>query len=208
MASKGTARLERLKRREEGRIVREDHALRLFAGGLTYEEITLDLADKFGTSRLSASNTIDMVARAFRRHNVRPEDIELARTRIAIVLEEMLRVWTPLALGNGLDADLNPRVPSDKAAKVVFDALDRYGQVTGAIKPPEKTTNIQVNVTVPLDAESKRAAAMADLLREAQKLVIIDGELSNAGTSLDANRHGGITNELMPPPVPSKKGQP
>jgi hypothetical protein len=145
VAEKGTARLERLKRREEGRVIREDHALRLFASGLTYEEITLDLADKFGTSRLSTSNTIDMVARAFKRHNVKPEDIEHARTRIAMVLEQMLRTWTPLALGQGLDADMNPRTPSDKAAKVVFDALDRYGAVTGAIKPPEENHQYHPN---------------------------------------------------------------
>ena len=209
MASKGTGQLERLKRRAEGREVREDHALILYASGKTYAEITLDLAEKFGTSRHSTSNTIDMVARAFRRHNVKPEDVDRARTRIAITLEEILRVWTPLALGHGLDADLQPRVPSDKAAKVVFDALDRYGAVTGAVKPPEKTTNITVINQVPPDADSKRAAALEELLRESRKLTVIDGELASAGTSLEANRDaGGGISQLMPSPVPTKKGQP
>jgi hypothetical protein len=132
VAEKGTARLERLKRREEGRVIREDHALRLFASGLTYEEITLDLADK--------------------------------------------------------------------AAKVVFDALDRYGAVTGAIKPPEKTTNITLINQIPPDADSKRKAAQAELLREAAKLVTIEGELANAGTSLHANRGADAHQSLLPPP--------
>lgn len=207
MAEKGTARLERLKRREDARRIREDHALRLYASGMTYAEITLDLAEKFGTSRLSTSNTVDMVARAFERHAVKAEDVEHARTRISIVLEEMLRVWVPLAVGQGLDADMNPRSPNDKAADVVFKAIDRYAQVTGAVKPPEKQTNISVNVSVPVDAQSKAKAALDELLREAEKLVTIEGELSNAGTSLEATRGGITTRELLPPPIP-KEGQP
>lgn len=204
MAEKGTARLERLKRREEARLIREDHALHLFASGLTYEEITLDLAEKFGTSRTSVSNTRLMIDRAFARHTVRPEDIETARTRLRVLLEEMLRVWTPLALGRGLDADLNPRMPSDKAAEVVFKAADRYAQVTGAIKPPDKQTNINVNVLVPPDAESKRALVAQELRRERDKLVVIEGELANAGTSLDAHRGTDGRQQLLPPPVPTR----
>lgn len=210
MARKGDAALERMKRRADAVRVREDHALRLYASGQTFEEITLDLADKFGTSRLSVSNTGEMVRRALARHEVSAEDIEKARTRMVVLMEEMLRTWAPLALGHGMDADMNPRMPSDKAAEVVFKTIDRYAQLTGAIKPPDKQTNIQVNVTVPADAESKRAAAMAELIREAGKLVTIEGELAKAGTSLEANQAGGGRGhqELLPPPLTISKDKP
>lgn len=208
MASKGTAQLERLKRREDARIVREDHALKLYASGLTFSEITLQLADTFGTSRTSSSNTMEMVRRALRRHTVGPEDVDNARARMLASLDVLLEAWMPRALGQALDpTTLQVVPPNDKAATVVLGILDRYAQVTGAVKPPERSTNIQVNVTVPDDAESKRAGVMEQLRRESAKLHVIDGELANAGTSLEANRHGGISNELMPPPVP-KKGQP
>jgi len=208
MARKGDAALERMKRRKEAVEIREDHALQRFASGWTYEEITLDLAERFGTSRLSVSNTHEMVRRALARHEVRAEDIEAARTRMVVLMEEMLRTWAPLALGQGMDADMNPRLPSDKAAEVVFKTVDRYAQLTGAIKPPDKQTNIQVNVTVPQDADSKRAAAMQELFRETAKLVTIEGELANAGTSLDANRTGGRGNQELLPPPPTGKDKP
>lgn len=208
MASKGTAQLERLKRRADAREVREDHALKLYASGLTFTEITLDLADTFGTSRTSASNTIEMVRRALRRHAVGPEDVDLARSRMLASLDVLLEAWMPRAIGQTLDADLNPMPPSDKAATVVLGILDRYAQVTGAVKPPERSTNITVINQVPPDADSKRHSVMEELRREATKLTVIDGELANAGTSLEAHRGGeGVANQLMSSPVP-KKGQP
>lgn len=208
MAGKGTAQLERLKRREDARVVREDHALKLYASGLTFADITNELADTFGTSRSSTSNTIEMVRRALRRHAVGPEDVDLARSRMLSSLDVLLEAWMPRAIGQAIDPATGLLLPpSDKAANIVLGTLDRYAQVTGAVKPPERSTNITVINAVPTDADSKRTSAMDELRREAAKLVTIDGELANAGTSLDANRHGGITNELMPAPVP-KKGQP
>lgn len=209
MAAKGTAQLERLKRREDARQYREDEALRYYASGLTLAEITGQLSGAFGTSRTSVSNTGEMIRRALRRHSVGPEDVDMARSRMLASLDVLLEAWMPLALGQGLDADLRPRNPSDKAATIVLGILDRYAQVTGAVKPPERSTHITVITTVPTDAESKRLTAMDEIRREAQKLVIIDGELAHAGTSLEANRHGGgITNELMPSPVPKKEKKP
>lgn len=209
MASKGTARLERLKNRAEAREVREDHALKLYASGLTLAEITLQLADTFGTSRTSASNTGEMVRRALRRHTVGPEDVDMARSRMLASLDVLLEAWMPRAIGQALDPNnLTPIPPSDKAAAVVLGILDRYAQVTGAVKPPERNTNITVINGIPDDAQSKRASAMDELRREAAKLITIDGHLADAGTSLEATRNGGTTHELMPSPVPTKKGQP
>lgn len=206
MATKGTARLERMKRRAEGVQVREDYALEKYAAGLTIVEITAKLAEVFGTSGLSVSNTWEMVRRSLRRHSVNPDDVDIARAKITLHLEKLLEVWLPRSLGHVVLPDGSQLPPSDKAATVVLQTLDRYAQVTGAVKPPEKTTNIQVNVAVPMDADGKRQAVMEELRREAAKLVVIDGELANAGTSLAANRQdGGGRQALLPPPDPTKE---
>lgn len=206
MAERGTARLERLKRREEGRHEREDFAVVAYAGGKTIQEITMELAVTYGTSAKSATNTWEMIRRGLARHHIDPEDTAIARARITVLLEQLIAKWSPYALGLTFHEDGSPRLPSDKAATILLNTLDRYGQVTGAIKPPDKSTHINVLVQVPADAEGKRVVAQEEIRREAAKLVTIDGELANAGTSLEANRHGGgIANQLMPPPVPKKE---
>lgn len=198
--SQSKSRIERRRRREEARDVRDDEALRLYASGLSFEEIAIELSRTFGTSPTSVSNTYLMIRRALTRHHVNTEDVDTARVRVITHLEALLHTWMPRALGNALDAQLQPVAPSDKAAGIVLQTLDRYAQLTGAVQSVGQTTNIAVSVTVPADADDKRRLVMDSLRREADKLRIVDVELASAGTSLE---HAGGNNprqEQLPPP--------
>lgn len=208
--AKDNAKIQRMRVRADTVRVREDFALAKYAAGATIVDITLALADTFGTSVTSVSNTWEMTQRALRRHAVKPEDVEAARARILLHLDKLLEAWLPRALGLTQAPDGSLMPPSDKAATIVLQTLDRLGQVTGAIKPPEKPTNINVNVIVPADAESRRHAALDELRREAAKLIVIDGELTGAGTSLEATRTADHPDRqaLLPPPAPIRKEQP
>lgn len=204
MATKDSSAVKRLRLREEGRRVRDDFALRLFASGLTHPEIAVELASEFGTSPASVSNTHLMVQRALQRHAVESQDVELARSRALVTLERLLEAWAPLAVGQGLDSQLQPRLPSDKAAEILLKTLDRWTALTGAVRPADNRTQINLSVTVPVDAASKRLRAMEELQREAEKLRTIEGELAAAGTSMDVHSRADQHSTLLPPPTPEE----
>lgn len=195
------AKTRRAVTRKQALNYRDDHALKLFASGLRIKDIAYELHEVFGTSVKSESNVWEMVRRALDRHAVDLPTVDQARVRYLLHLDELLSTWLPLSLAGRQDNDGNQLPPSDKAAEITLKVLDRIGAATGAITPPRSgDTNLTVNVVVPPDAESKRMAIIADLQREATKMLTVEGHLADAGTSLAARQGGERDTGLIPPP--------
>lgn len=188
------ARQKRRRMRRDAAIIREGDALVLFAGGKTYKEIAADL-------KVALSTAYELVKRGLaRRAEMQGPAVEEARALFLLYIEQLLSAWMPRAMGKGLDADLRPIPPSEGAAKVVIQLLDRFADVNPGLRA---ALNINLEGDVPLTSLELVASIQAGLQRIADKERVVEGELAAAGT--DLGRATGGDNRTAPPEIAARE---
>jgi hypothetical protein len=197
---KENAQAARRRLRKEAALVREEMLLRLFARGLTMGQIADEMADEYGSC--SVSHLYEMLPRALARLAERLDEQTVGQARALYVmrLETMLSAWMPAALGGRLDDNGVALPPDARIAELALKAADRIAEVTGGRERP-KRGDINVNITLPPDVDSARAAIMAELLKERSKHEAIEGQLATVGTDLGQLTGGTPEHDEMPPPI-------
>lgn len=183
------AREKRARMRIDAAIERERRALELFVQGYAYPEI----ADKIGVARTTAWNLVQRGLR--RRAEADPEIAAKARALLQMQLEALMGTWMPRALGR--DLETGERVtPDPRAADIMDRYIRRYAEITGAMAPVRIDGDVNV---YPADPEAAITAVLAGLARIAEKNLIVEGHLAEAGHT-QYELTGGEHDDAQPPP--------
>lgn len=183
------ARQKRRRMRKDAAIIREGDALVLFAGGMTYKEIAVEL-------RVALSTAYELVKRGLaRRAEMQGPAVEEARALFLLYIEQLMGAWMPRAVGKGIDADLQPIPPSEGAAKIVIQLLDRFADVNPGLRA---ALNINLEGDIPLTSVELVASIQEGLRRITAKERVVEGELAAAGTDLGRAANG---DDRTAPPV-------
>lgn len=187
-------------------IERERRALELLRDLRTHQEI----GDALGISRSAASNLIQRAL--MHRAEREGPTVEQARVVHTMRLEQLLRRWTPLALGDYLDPETGEtdHAPNIRAAEIVLKVLNQLADIQGTKKVPmgpppgqENPSSADLHLHFHHPGERQRAeeAILKGLATAAAKTREIEGQLATIGTT-----HAALVGEVVndkpgPPPV-------
>jgi hypothetical protein len=184
-------------RRVKAAIERENRVLGMIVAGKTSNQIAEEVGCHPGTVR-------GIVDRGLaRRAEEMSPIIERARELHVERLTGLFAAWHPLATGTYEVDGLYPP-PDVRAAEILIKIMDRLAAVSAGIKPPvsQTTTINNLLVTIPDDAGTARNTILAQLAATAAKLNVVDGELADAGTSVEAlTGQAEYDARPLPPPL-------
>jgi hypothetical protein len=197
--SEENARDARRKRRTDAAIVREDHIMQLYAGGLGWDEMSRAMRIEFGGS-FAVTTLRRMLERGLARRAAQaPEGVKIVREMLTQKIERLITAHMPLALGDSTG------VPDVRSADLVLKAIAQWARISGVEQAPpmqiqEGPTN-NINFVLPDNAENARQRILDSLLTEAEKHKIVDGHLAAVGTGLaELTQAHEETDTMAPPP--------
>lgn len=169
-AAVGVRHAPNARTRSERRITtltaRELRAIELTAAGATYDQVGVILS-------MTRTNARLLVERALARRalEVRHRELDAAKTLQLERLEQLIRRWWTLAVGNPKDGT----PPNERAAVIVLSIMDRQARILGLEAP----LRVEQDVTVSLsheELEARQEKILAGLAEvRARQLTAIEG---------------------------------
>lgn len=188
----------RTKTRRSVAVIREYRALELYVAGLRQVEIAKEIG-------VASGSIPGIIKRGLHRMATElAPDVEMARQRYVMQLEQLLRAWWPLATGTYMDDETGQCAPPDfRAATMAVQLIDKLAMATakGVVEPAHTTNSVTVNVQLDGKLDVERRKILDQLDGIATKMQVVDGELAGANASL-AQLTGAEPADATPEPPP------
>jgi DNA-binding CsgD family transcriptional regulator len=182
--------------RKSAAQVRELKALALYAQGIRFTEIAQQL-------ELHPDSVMPIVKRGLKRFAAESQsDVEEARARYLHGLNDLLRAWWPLAVGEFVDTDTGlPNPPDFRAATLALQLLEKIAMVSAKGLVEDKPGNsVTVNVQMNTQVDTARQQILDQLARVAAKTQVVEGELAGANANLRQLTGADNPNDTPAPP--------